>query len=216
MRVLGRPCDQAACFFLSIKMLTEYLYLHEACVKSVYKTNYSSNRMVENGTFTVVHWKGQAGMKEQYHTMKQKVDFILEELRQDLDSPLHEEVWRHRLLDNFDAESALALFVVKKHTDKNEFEVVGFVNACIGVPGNTSKVYINHLIATVKRRGVGTLLLQSVVDIVEKMGGKYTCAYLVYNPTQTLSLFYNKCGFVDPSSIDMYNNDVGKKSSQKS
>ena len=51
--------------------------------------------------------------------------------------------------------------------------------------------------------GVGTLLLQSVLDIVEKMGGKYTFAYLAYNPTETLSLFYNKCGFVDPSGLEL-------------
>ena len=73
--------------------------------------------MDKKGTFTVVPWKGPAGMKEQYPTLFQKVDFILEVLRQDLDSPLNEELWRHRLLDNFDQESALALFVVEKHTN---------------------------------------------------------------------------------------------------
>ena len=175
--------------------------MRSTCVKSVYKTNYSSSRMDENGTFSVVHWKGPTGMKEQYPTLLPNVNLILEELRQHLDSPLSKEVWLHRLLDNLDEESALALFVVEKHTNKKE--VVGFVNASIGVPGVTDKVYINHLIATVKRRGVGTLLLQSVLDIVEKIGGKYTFAYLVYNPTETLSLFYNKCGFVDPSGLEL-------------
>jgi GNAT superfamily N-acetyltransferase len=159
--------------------------------------------MSKKGTFTVVPWRGPAGMKEQYRTMFQQVDFILEEMRKNVDSPLTEEIWRYRSLDNMDDKSVLALFVVETHPNKKELEVVGFVNVDIGVPGFTDKVYIKYLIATVKRRGVGTLLLQSVLNIVEKMGGKHTLAYVNFNPTETLRLFYNKCGFVDPTGLEL-------------
>jgi GNAT superfamily N-acetyltransferase len=168
-------------------------------VPSVFKMKYSSSSMSKKGAFTVVPWKGRAGLQDQYPTMYGQVNFILEEMRKHVNSPLSEEIWRHRLLDNMDDDSVLALFVVETHPNKKELEVVGFVNADTG---SKNKVYIKHLIATVKRRGVGTLLLQTVVDIVEKMG-KHTFAYVTYKPTETLSLFYNKCGFVDPTGLEL-------------
>jgi hypothetical protein len=141
--------------------------------------------------------------------MRLQVDALLGKMWEHLDLPESFDVWQQRVLQDMGAagaeDSYISLFAVHIEQDNEQdneqdkvpsevvpSEVLGFVVTDIA---EYKGAYIKYLCSAVETQGVGTLLLDGVLQVVRQTS-KHKLAFLNYKPTQELREFYRKRGFL--------------------
>lgn len=164
-------------------------------VMSVFKIKYCRRRMSRD----VVPWKGPDGMRNLYlktEALVQQVQALLEKMWNHLDIPDESfEEWYPSLLEEMGDEcdgNFITLFAVRVDESRIPTEVLGFVHANIS---EEHGVYIKYLCAKDERQGVGTLLLDRVVQVV-RTTSRHTLVFLSYKPGPELLDFYTSRGFL--------------------
>ena len=123
-----------------------------------------------------------------------QVDALLRKMWEHLDLAQSFDEWQQCVLKDMGAEdcSYISLFAVHIEQDKVPSEVLGFVVTDIS---EYKGAYIKYLCSAVETQGVGTLLLDGVLQVVQQTS-KHKLAFLNYKPTQELREFYRKRGFL--------------------
>jgi GNAT superfamily N-acetyltransferase len=126
--------------------------------------------------------------------LRLKVDTLLRKMWDHLEIDQSFDDWQRHLLEDMGKEDDryISLFAVRIDEDKVPTEVLGFVVADLS---EWKGVYIKYLCSTVEKQGLGTVLLESVLKVVQKTS-KHRLAFLNYKPTQELREFYKKRGFL--------------------
>lgn len=172
----------------------------------VFKIRYSRRRM----STEVVPWNRlncADCMRDWYWTIEPqrlKVDTLLRRMWEHLDIAQSFDDWRKHLLEAMGKEDDLyiSLFSVHINEDKVPTDVLGFVIADIG---ESKGAYIKYLYSKVEKQGVGTVLLESVLKVVQQTS-KHKLAFVNYKPTQELREFYQKRGFL-PAAVRLKRNE---------
>jgi len=146
-------------------------------------------------TTRLVPWKGPDCMCDWYCTREPtrlQVDALLGKMWKHLDLAESFDVWQQRVLEDMGAEDSpyISLFAVQQ--DKVPSEVLGFVVTDLS---EYKGAYIKYLCSAVETQGVGTLLLDGVLQVVRQTS-QHKRAFLNYKPTQELREFYRKRGFL--------------------
>ena len=169
----------------------------------VFKIRYSRRRM----STEVVHWNEPDCMRDWYQTiqpLRLKVDTLLRKIWENLVIDQSFDDWQKHLLEAMGKEDDLyiSLFAVHINEDKVPTDVLGFV---VADPNESKGAYIKYLCSTVEKQGVGTVLLESVLEVVQKTS-KHKLAFVNYKPTQELREFYKKRGFL-PTGVRLKRNE---------
>lgn len=148
-------------------------------------------------TTRLVPWNGPDCMCDWYCTSEPtrvQVYALLRKMWKHLDLAESFDVWQQRVLERMGAEDGpyISLFAVHIQQDKVPSEVLGFVVTDIS---EYKGAYIKYLCSAVETQGVGTLLLDGVLQVVRQTS-KHKLAFLNYKPTQELREFYRKRGFL--------------------
>jgi GNAT superfamily N-acetyltransferase len=161
-------------------------------VMSVFKIKCCRRRM----SLDVVPWKGPDGMRYWFWNtegLRPQVQALLEKMWKYLDIPDESfEEWYPLLRKDMGDENFITLFAVSVDENRRPTEVLGFVHANIS---EEHGVYIKYLCVTYERQGVGTLLLDRVVQVVPTTS-RHTLAFLSYKPGPELLDFYTSRGFL--------------------
>ena len=156
-------------------------------------------------TTRLVPWNGPDGMCALYCTREPtrlQVNALLGKMWKHLDLAESFDVWQQGVLEAIGAKDGpyISLFAVRERVDiqqdtvqdKVPSEVLGFVVTDLS---EYKGAYIKYLCSAVETQGVGTLLLDGVLQVVRQTS-QHKRAFLNYKPTQELREFYRKRGFL--------------------
>jgi hypothetical protein len=152
-------------------------------------------------TTRLVPWNGPDCMCYWYCTSEPtrvQVDALLGKMWKHLDLPESFDVWQQGVLAAIGAQDGpyISLFAVRERVDMQQdkvpSEVLGFVVTDIS---EYKGAYVKYLCSAVETQGVGTLLLDGVLQVVRQTS-QHKRAFLNYKPTQELREFYRKRGFL--------------------